>query len=267
MTANTPAQARTALVTGGNRGLGLGTCRALAGRGLHVLLTSRNPDDGRNAVQELAAEGLRAEHFVLDVTSAASASALADALRARALELDVLVNNAGVSLDGFDAEVVRRTLEANFFGALQVTDALAPSIRDGGHIVMVSSGMGELSGYGRALRAQLLDPALDRHVLVELMQSFVREVERGRHRAAGWPSSAYSVSKAGLNALTRVLARELAPRRIRVNAVCPGWVQTDMGGRGAPREIEQGVASIVWAAVLQAPTTGGFFRDGRAIEW
>ena len=267
MPANPQSQLKTALVTGSNRGLGLGTCRALARLGFHVLLTSRKVDEGKAAAQRLVAEGLRAEHQALDVTSAASVSALADALRERGLRLDVLVNNAGVSLSGFNAEVARRTLEANYYGPLRVTDAFSPLIRDGGNVVMVSSGMGELSGFGPKLREALLDPALDRRALAELMQAFVADVEHGRHRLAGWPTSAYSVSKAALNALTRVIAKELAPRGIRVNAVCPGWVRTDMGGRGAPRTLDQGVASIVWGAVLEQPTSGGFFRDGRAIEW
>jgi NAD(P)-dependent dehydrogenase (short-subunit alcohol dehydrogenase family) len=92
-------------------------------------------------------------------------------------------------------------------------------------------------------------------------------VERGRHSRSGWPSSAYRVSKVSLNALVRILARELGPRRIRVNAVCPGWVRTDMGGAGATRSVEKGAASIVWAAALEDGPTGGFFRDGQPIPW
>ena len=98
--------------------------------------------------------------------------------------------------------------------------------------------------------------------------SFVRDVTDGTYRQAGWPQSAYKVSKASLNALTRILAVELAPRRITVNAVCPGWVRTDMGGRSAPRSVAEGAASIVWAATLAANgPTGGFFRDGKPIPW
>jgi carbonyl reductase 1 len=118
-----------------------------------------------------------------------------------------------------------------------------------------------------ALRERLFSPELTRDDLVQLVRTFVADVESGRHTAAGWPSSAYRVSKVGLNALTRVLARELAPRRIRVNAVCPGWVRTDMAGAGATRSVEAGAASIVWAAAREDGPTGGFFRDGRPIPW
>lgn len=239
-----------ALVTGASRGLGLETARQLERRRFRVIATSRKD----------------ASH-PLDVADEASIAALAERLRREGVALDVLVNNAGISMRGFDAEVARRTLEVNFFGAMHVTDALLPLVRDGGDVVMVSSGMGELSCLSPALRAKLADPKLDCAGLVALMRSFVDAVARGEHARAGWPSSAYSVSKVGLNALVRVLARELAVRRIRVNAVCPGWVRTDMGGPQAERDVATGAASIVWAATLEDGPTGAFFRDGERIPW
>jgi NAD(P)-dependent dehydrogenase (short-subunit alcohol dehydrogenase family) len=231
-----------------------------------VLLTSRT-GSGEVAAGRLAEEGLDVHYRRLDVADSQSISALAEQLRREGRPLDVLVNNAGIAMDGFNAEVARRTLEVNFFGPLHVTDALLPRLSDGGTIVMVSSGVGELSGLAPALREKFTDPRLRREDLIELMRSFIRDVERGRHSAAGWPSSAYRVSKVGLNALVRILARELAKRRIRVNAVCPGWVRTDMGGRHAQRTVEEGAASIVWAAEAVDGPTGGFFRDGKPIPW
>jgi NAD(P)-dependent dehydrogenase (short-subunit alcohol dehydrogenase family) len=260
-------EGKTALVTGGNRGLGLEVCRQLAARGMRVLLTSRGVEDGATAARELAAAGLTVEARRLDVASAGDAEALAKRLGEEGVELDAVVLNAGIALDGFNAEVARRTLEVNFFGAARVADALAPHVVDGGTLVLVSSGMGELSGFGAGIRDELLDPALSREALAGLMRGFVSEVEQGTHAGSGWPSSAYSVSKAGLNALARVLARDLAARRIRVNAVCPGWVRTGMGGRHAPRSVAEGAASIVWAAALAAGPTGGFFRDGKPASW
>jgi NAD(P)-dependent dehydrogenase (short-subunit alcohol dehydrogenase family) len=133
--------------------------------------------------------------------------------------------------------------------------------------VMVSSGMGELSCLGSALRDRFLDPHLTRDALIALMRAFIEDVEHGRHSKVGWPSSAYAVSKVGMNALVRILAPELAGRKIRVNAVTPGWVRTDMGGTGAPRSVEDGAASIVWAAAAEDGPTGGFFRDGQQTSW
>jgi NAD(P)-dependent dehydrogenase (short-subunit alcohol dehydrogenase family) len=253
----------TALVTGANRGLGRETCRQLLELGFRVIATARNEREGEAVAREL---GTGAEFQKLDVTDAASVNGLAKSLSERHTTLDVLVNNAGIALDGFDADVAKRTLDVNFFGPMRVTDALLPLVRDGGRIVMVSSGMGEVSSLSAALRERVLSPALTRDELVELMNRFVRDVELGVHTDAGWPSSAYRVSKVGLNALARLLAREQASRNIKVNAVCPGWVRTDMGGRSATRSVEKGAASIVWAAT-RAEGSGGFFRDGKPIAW
>ncbi len=237
----------TALVTGAQRGLGLATCELLRGRGFEVLATSR-----------------RDPHHPLDVTSDESVQHLAQQLSGRVL--DVLVNNAGIALDGFDERVAARTLDTNFFGAVRVTDAFLPLLSPRARVVMVSSGMGELSVLAPPLRAKFLDPGLEREGLFALMHAFVDDVAHGRHAAAGWPSSAYSVSKVGLNAFTRVLARERP--LLRVNAVCPGWVRTAMGGASAPRSVREGAASIVWAATLaEDGPTGGFFRDGHPIDW
>src|SRR5262249_4433752 len=138
--------------------------------------------------------------------------------------VDILVNNAGISMKGFDARVARETLATNFFGALEVTRRLLPLLPPGGRIVMVLSGMGELSSLSAELRSAFENPALTENALVALMNSFVTDVAEGVHAKKGWPSSAYRVSKAGMNALTRILARDLAddPRKILVNAVCPG---------------------------------------------
>lgn len=133
---------------------------------------------------------------------------------------------------------------------------------------MVSSGAGGLAGYSRALRARFLDRNLGRESLLALARSFIDDVKQGRHVEVGWPGSAYRASKACLNAFTRILAMELASRKIKVNAVCPGWVRTDMGGPAASRDLPDGGASIVWAATLgKGGPTGGFFRDGHAIRW
>jgi carbonyl reductase 1 len=259
------AAGRTVLVTGSSRGLGRETCRELARRGFHVIATSRDPDQARDLAEELTGRGGAAEHHGLDVEDADSIAALAAHLRGRSV--DVLVNNAAIALDGFDAEVARRTIAINFTGALAVTDAILPLMPRGAGIVMVSSGVGGLSDLGPEARARLADRGLTRDALIALMQRFVADVQAGRHRAEGWPSSAYQVSKAGLNALVRVLAPELSGRGIGINAVCPGWVRTDMGGSHAPRGLAEGAASIVWAAALTDGTTGGFFRDGAAIPW
>ena len=182
----------------------------------------------------MARGGFDVEAVALDVTDAASIRALGDQLGA----VDVLINNAGVDYDtdqtvvSADLARVRRLFETNLFGAWAMAQTVAPGMRRRrwGRIVNVSSGAGSLTGMGR-----------------------------------GTPG--YSASKAALNALTRLLAAELAGTGVLVNSVCPGWIATDMGGRGG-RPVEDGAASVVWAATLPNDgPTGGFFRDGRPVAW
>jgi carbonyl reductase 1 len=261
-------EGRTVLVTGANRGLGRETARELARRGLRVIATSRGPGHAQDRGVDREAELIGAiEHRLLDVADTYSIAALAQNLAAERRAVDVLINNAAIALDGFNAEVARRTVAVNFTGALRVTEALLDLIPRGGTVVMVSSGVGELSGLRPEVRARFADPGLTRERLIALMESFVTDVAAGRHREHGWPSSAYQVTKAGLNALVRVLAPDLAARGIRIVAVCPGWVRTDMGGVHATRSLAEGASSIVWAATLTDGTTGGFFRDGQPIPW
>lgn len=226
-----------AVVTGGNRGIGLETCRQLAARGMTVVLTARDHARATAAAAELSGRGeVRAEP--LDVADEGSVLRLAARLEADLGRVDALVNNAAINYDvgertvSVDLGDVRRTLQTNLFGAWRTVQVFLPLLRaaERPRVVNVSSGAGALTGMG-----------------------------------GGTP--AYSVSKAALNALTLMLADELRRDRILVNAVCPGWVATDMGGPGG-RPVSEGAAGVVWAATLPDDgPTGGFFRDGRPIPW
>jgi NAD(P)-dependent dehydrogenase (short-subunit alcohol dehydrogenase family) len=252
---------RTVLVTGGNRGIGREVCRELAGLGWVVLLAARDGRQGERVAADLRRDTAgRVEGVPLDVTSPDSIADLVQRLQQDAIRLDALVNNAGVHGERRGAEGTRRTLETNFFGPLRVSEALLPILNDGATITNVTSGLGALAQLSDLRRRQLADPGLTRERLVALMQECIATA------AKGWGTDAYGVSKAALNVLTRILARELAPRRIRVNAACPGWVRTDMGGRHAPRSVEEGAASVLFAATLPADSPSGkVFRNGREI--
>ena len=229
-----------AVVTGANRGIGLETCRQLAKLGIEVILTSRSREKGEAAVKKLKQQGLDVTFHQLDVTDDMSAQRLADFIRERFGQLDILVNNAGVYIDAsgdkasiFHAEfeVIRKTMETNTFGVMRLIQRLVPLMSETGNVVNVSSGMGQLSD-------------MDGH----------------------YP--AYRISKTAVNAVTRIFAAELRDTRIKVNAVCPGWVRTDMGGAEATRSVQEGAKTIVWLATLP-PTgpSGGFFRDQEPIPW
>jgi NAD(P)-dependent dehydrogenase (short-subunit alcohol dehydrogenase family) len=252
---------KTALVTGGNRGIGEQVCREVARAGWDVLLAARDPKKGGPAAAHLGKEtGAKVRFVPLDVTSLESIATLARTLQEDAIRLDALVNNAGVYGERRGPEGARRTVETNFFGPLRVTEALLPALHDGATITNVTSELGALANLSDLRRRQLTDPGLTRQRLASLMEECVATA------AKAWGTDAYGVSKAALNALTRILARELAPRRIRVNATCPGWVRTDMGGRHAPRSIKEGAASVLFGVTLREDgPTGKVFRDGREI--
>jgi NAD(P)-dependent dehydrogenase (short-subunit alcohol dehydrogenase family) len=225
-----------ALVTGANRGIGREVARQIADRGLHVLIGSRDLVNGQHAAEEIGADGGAASALQLDIASESSVSAAHERIQREFRRLDVLVNNAAVLYDphqrALDADLdrVREALDTNLFGTWQTTQALAPLLRksEHGRIVNVSSGYGALSEMG-----------------------------------AGLP--AYRLSKVALHALTRMWAAEMPG--VLVNAVCPGWVATDMGGPGG-RPVSDGAAGIVWAATLPDDgPSGGFFRDQAPISW
>ncbi len=230
---------RIALVTGANRGIGLEVVRQLAGRGFTVILCARDPRKGEEAARALQEDGLKVFPVRLDVTDEPSVLAARRAVEEQFDRLDVLVNNAGALYDSWqraenaDLETAREAFETNTLGAWRVSIAFIPLLKKSRHarIVNVSSESGSLTMMG-----------------------------------GGTP--AYGVSKAALNAVTRMLADELRPSRVLVNSVCPGWVATEMGGPDAPRSVEEGAASVVWAATLPDDgPTGGFFRDGRPLAW
>jgi NAD(P)-dependent dehydrogenase (short-subunit alcohol dehydrogenase family) len=244
--------AKTALVTGANRGIGQQVARVLAREGWDVLVAARDRGKGDAAAARLRKEtGGRLKGVELDVTSDASVATAAQKLRDGAIRIDALVNNAGV----YRGESVAHTLETNFFGPLRVTLALLPLLVDGATITNVTSGLGSLANLDDAHRKALTNPQLTRDALVAQMHEFVSAGGRG------WGTDAYGVSKAALNALTRILAGELP--KLRINATDPGWVRTDMGGRGAPRSVEQGAASVLFG--VTTTESGAVFRDGRRI--
>jgi NAD(P)-dependent dehydrogenase (short-subunit alcohol dehydrogenase family) len=227
---------RTALVTGANRGIGHEVCRQLGRQGLRVVLTGRNAAAAADAARDLAREHIDVHAEVLDVASEESVKACAARLEQRGLLVDVLVNNAAIYPEGnlldVSSSVINECMAINVFGALWTCRAWMPAMIRGGYgrVVNVTSGYGSFA-------QGLQGPAV------------------------------YAVSKAALNALTVRLASE-GRGGVKVNAACPGWVRTRMGGSAAPRAVEDGADTIVWLATLPPDgPTGGLFRDRQLISW
>ena len=237
------AVTRTALVSGANRGIGFEIVRQLARLGVLAVIGSRDVEEGLAAAEKLKPEGLEVPVVGLDADNEQSiVQAVAEVNRLYG-RVDILVNNAAILIDepgGFKAslfdlkaDTLRRTMETNLIGPVRLIQAVAPHMRQQkyGRIVNVSSGAGQLADMG-----------------------------------SGYP--AYRMSKTALNALTRISSVELGGGNIKVNAMCPGWVRTDMGGANADRSPEEGADTAVWLATLPDDgPTGGFFRDRRPIPW
>jgi len=227
-----------AIVTGGNRGIGHEICKELSRAGCNVVLTSRNEEEDRRAVAKQHHHDNVAYHK-LDVTDSKDIASLRDWILKTYGRVDILINNAGVYLDegvsvfDVDENIMQETLAVNFYGAFHMCRAFVHIMKQNryGRIVNVSSGYGAMS-------------------------------EMGGYVAA------YRISKAALNALTLIMANELRDGNIKVNAVCPGWVRTDMGGGTAPISPEAAAKDIVHFALVDSKgPTGCFFRYKKPIQW
>ena len=229
----TSSSDKTALVTGGNRGIGFAICQGLLEKGFHVILTARSSEKGRAAVAQLSTESNRVSFLQLDMNSDASIEKAAVQLGEDIPKLDVLVNNAGIYPDkgatilSVSRQLLIRTANTNSFGPVKLIQELLPLLEKANtpRIINVSSGNGQLDGLSTNV-----------------------------------PS--YSLSKLALNGITILMADALRSQGVAVFAMCPGWVRTDMGGQSAPRSPEQGADTAIWLAIEGTlADSGKFFRD------
>jgi NAD(P)-dependent dehydrogenase (short-subunit alcohol dehydrogenase family) len=225
-------QKKIAIVTGANRGIGFEIARQLIENKFEVIVAVRDKKKGIETAEKLGA------HFIqLDVSNEKSIAEFTNAVKEKFETIDVLVNNAGLVDDSdlnlltVKSSVIHSTLNTNAIGPVLLSQSISTLMKKGGRIIMISSGGGSMSD-----------------------------------EVGGW-SPVYCVSKSLLNSFTRHLAYFLRSKEIAVNAVDPGWVRTDMGGKNAPRNVQQGADTPVWLATTAAIPTGKFFRDRREIPF
>ena len=224
------------VITGGNRGIGNGLLKIFA-KEHNVVITVRDKEKGEQATEELKGLDNILDYVVMDVDSNEMILNGREEIKEKLGHVDVLINNAGIFIKEHDLqaietsdETILKTFNTNTLGVLRMCKSIVPIMPNGGRIINISSGMGQLD-----------------------------DMESG--------STAYRISKTALNALTKILSNELSPLGIKVNTICPGWVQTDMGGANATLTIEESTTPIVNFALKDDFPTGQFLRHGEIIPW
>ena len=221
-------------ITGGNRGIGLGLLKGLSASN-NVIFSVRDIDKGEKTLEEI--KNLHADYVVMDVDDTNSIEVAVGELKNKLSKVNILFNNAGILLKEYDVDAVDtpetsilKTFNTNTLGVLRVCRSIIPLMKNGGRIINVSSGMGQLE-----------------------------DMESG--------SIAYRLSKTALNALSKVMSNELSSKNIKVNAICPGWVQTDMGGSSANLTVEESTDRIIKFALEDSFPNGKFLQHGEIIPW
>jgi NAD(P)-dependent dehydrogenase (short-subunit alcohol dehydrogenase family) len=224
---------KIAVVTGANRGIGREIAAQLIGLDWTVVLAGRSEIQLEKASDQL---GPNADFIVVDVNSQESVNRFASILQKKYKCVDALFNNAGIigntPLDEFNISEMEEVMSTNFMGPVRITAAVLPLLKKSkdARIINISSGMGSMD---------------------DLTSGY----------------GAYRLSKWALNGFTILLANELAESGIKVNAVCPGWVRTQMGGSSAPLPLAKGAETPVWLATEKDTPTGKFFRNKKEISW
>jgi carbonyl reductase 1 len=271
---------KVAVVTGSNKGIGFaivrGLCKAFQG---DVYLTARNEDNGKKAIAELEAEGLKPKFHQLDITDLASIQRLKEFLVKNYGGLDILVNNAGIAYKGDStapfSEQAEVTMKTNFNSTLDVCNILLPILRSGARVVNVSSMVSTMA-------LSKCSPQLQKHLksissiaeVEKSMQQFVEYAKAGTHEKEGWPNTAYGASKMGVTVMTPILQTQVDADTSRddiiINSCCPGYVDTDMTSHKGPLTIDQGAETPLYCALLPPKVSepkGEFLQNKKVTHW
>ncbi|XP_066263129.1 carbonyl reductase [NADPH] 1-like [Euwallacea similis] len=268
---------KLAIVTGSNKGIGFaivkGLCKEFDG---DVYLTARNVERGKSAVKALNNLGFKPLFHQLDITDQLSIDNFSNYIKTKHGGIDLLINNAATAFKNSASEPfavqAEETIRVNYFGTLKVCEALFPLLRQNARVVNLSSSLGHLLVIpSEELRSKFNSDSLDVSSLTKLMEKFVKDSKAGKEKEEGWGSSAYSVSKVGVSALTfiqqRVFNAESPNRNVSVNAVHPGYVDTDMTSHKGPLTIEEGAKAPLFLA-LEADLKGKYvWFDCSVVSW
>ncbi len=224
------------LITGGNRGIGKGLVEIFS-KDNKVFFSARDKQKAESVLSSIVTENI--DYVIMDVESEDSVFEGIQILKEKVSSIDILINNAGILIPGLkhkiaaietDDDSILKTFNVNTIGVLRVCKAVLPIMPRHSRIINISSGMGQMNGMSTG-------------------------------------SIAYRLSKSALNALTIVLSQELSGKKIKVNAICPGWVQTDMGGYDATLTVKESVESIKNFALNDNFPNGKFLRHGEILPW
>ena len=223
-------------ITGGNRGIGKGLVEIFS-EDSKVFFSVRDEHKAKSVIDSIGNENI--DYIIMDVADERNVLNGIESLKEKTDSIDILINNAGILIPGLkhkidavetDDESILKTFNINTVGVLRVCKAVLPLMRPTSRIINISSGMGQMEGMSTG-------------------------------------SVAYRLSKSALNALTIVLSQELSSKDIKVNAICPGWVQTDMGGYEATLTVKESVESIKKFALSDDFPNGKFLRHGEILPW
>lgn len=274
---------RVFIVTGANKGIGFETvkaiCKSLKNENATVVLTSRCPKNGKEAIDRLSAEGLTAQLEQLDITDEKSRRQFVDTIKSKYGHVECLVNNAGFAFKQAATEPLalqaKVTCAINYYGTRDFTKEFAPLLAAGSRLVNVASVMGEISlgQMAEDRRHALMSKTATVEDIDKVVQDFIDACEAGK--LDGWPGTAYGFSKAAVIALTAAWARLEDQKAVKegteatiVTCCCPGWCKTDMGGWEAPPLSAADGAEVVSSLALGASKEhhGKFVKKGAVLD-
>lgn len=267
---------KTIIVTGGNRGIGREICRQLGQAGHRVILGSRDLQKGREAAKDMPGNVITHQ---LDVTDEESILGLFEFISSEFGKIDVLINNAGINKAGQENEnkmllKVKSNLESSIPGISKISSKITHWLREAGLIPQRKDAITvPMENVKAVMDTNLYGPWRMIQAFLPLMmkskEGRIINMSSGMGELASLQGDypAYRLSKTSLNALTIMFARELEDKDIKVNAMCPGWVRTDMGGPNATRSLAEGADTAIWLATEENIPTGKFFRDRKEIKW